>query len=230
MSNVEDWKKLVENVVSSPVRVAADNVFLALIREFAATLDKSPFMRAEVRQNPESKTHVLFVRPRYRKDMESPMLNFWITAQGVRVLGSPKDEMTTTEALTKFFVEFARDSTFPQTVQQCAEICNEDVSGTLWEKMGVWGPHDASVIVLAADQKRLSETAEQHPGAPFEVKVTLDTKNPLSKFSKTREYRYLESGGYGLQITSPVTPMKSAKDMLYVKGTVLTVTKLADAA
>jgi len=227
MSNSEDWKKLVENVVSSPIRVASDNVFLALIREFAMTLDRSPFMRAEVRQQPESTVHALFVRPKYRRDMESPMLNFWITTHGVRVLGTPKDEMTTTEALKQFFVEFATESTFPQTVQQCAEICNEDVSGTLWEKRGVWGPHDASVIVLAADQKRLAETAEEHPGATFEVKVTVDTTNPLSKFSKTKEYRYLESGGYGLQIASI---RGSGKDVLVVKGTVLAVTQLPDAA
>jgi len=223
MSNAADWKKLVENVVSNPVAVAADNVFLNLIREFAATLNKSPFMRAEVRQNPESKVHAIVVRPRYRRDIESPILNFWITAHGVRVLGSAKDEMFNPETLTKFFVEFATESAFPQTVEQFAEICNEDVDATLWEKRGVWGPHDASVIVSAADQKRLAETAEQHPGERFEVKVTLDIKSPHSKFSKSHEYRYLESGGYGLELQSPVRV--SGKETLLLQGTVVALAK-----
>ena len=225
MSNAEDWKKQIEQAVSNPVQVGEDNVFLKTIREFVATLDQSPFMCAQLRESKESKVHSIFIRPKYRRDIEVVLLSFWVSPYKVSVFGT--GAIANDEELREFFVRFVRESQFPNTVAQFGQISNEDVSGTLWEKRGVWGPHDASVIVSAADQRRLAEAAEQRPGSTFDAQVTLDTKNPLNKFSNAREYRYLESGGYGLQIDSLIRV--NGKDILVIKGTVLD-TKLSEAA
>jgi hypothetical protein len=229
VSHGKNWKQQVEEAVSNPVRVGGDNVFFQTIQEFVGTLDKSPFMRAELTQSPDSKIHTLFVWPKYRRDLRSAMLGFWITPSGVTVLGSNQQELSTPEALTDYFVKFATQTAFPQTVQEFARLTEENVYATLHTTPGrAVEPGDVVVIVSAADQKKLAEAAEQRPGAALDLKVQLETENPLGKFRKDRAYPFLESGGYGLWIVPPIGTI--GKGLLVIKGTVLDLASFADAA
>ncbi|XXT22465.1 AAA family ATPase [Sorangium sp. So ce429] len=219
MSEQPSWKERIKAVASAAPVVAQGNPLLHKVEELAAALNESPWLRAELRSGPASQQRSLIVGPKYRRDISTILLSFWVGPRSLVVSGAQQQEFVDEASLERFFVELVEKPDFPGTVTRFQELQREDVPGWLRvEGLLEADPLDIPVSIDAAMHNELAKRSlEGNVEVPFHVDVTLVEHAQGGTFNELTPYRFLESGGFGLRIKA-VLPLG---DVLRVLGDIV---------
>jgi hypothetical protein len=197
MSNQPNWKDRIKTAaaVTAP---AQRSPFLRVLDDFVATLNESPWLRAELRTTP-SGYFALTLGPKYRRDVSTTLFTVAIGPRSVVVLGGQTSEITDEDELRQFLVDFVEKTAFPDTVVHFQEIQHEDVPGLLRVQPSIEG--DTLSVPVVVDASRHNELAKRavagNIDVPFDIDVVLDGTHP---FDAQTEFKFLDTGGFGLRI------------------------------
>ncbi|HSN99823.1 MAG TPA: hypothetical protein VLS89_16115 [Candidatus Nanopelagicales bacterium] len=216
----KEWKERVKAVASADVPIEESHPLRSTLEEFVATLNESPWLHAELSSTSVPQIVSLVVRPKYRRDVRANLLNFWLAARTVIVMGAEKREIGSKEELEELLTEFVEKSEFPTTVATFREIQLEHVHGTLRASALLEDdPADVPVLVEAGVHNDLARRAlEERLDAPITVNVVLEERPGRGRFDLTKTYPYLESGGFGVRVLS-IQP--SGEKVLRIRGDVV---------
>ncbi len=213
MNNPPDWRDRVRAVAAAAEPIEQRNPLWATVEEFVAALNESPWIHAELRAEAVPQMRSLVVRPKYRRDISTLMLTFWLGPRTVTVTGREGQEFDSADALGRFLADFVEKTQFPTTIATFREMQSEHVHGTLRVRGPLDNdPGDVPVLVDAAQHNRLAQRAlENQLDTPVDVDVLLDEPHPvMGRFDASTTYSYLESAGFGLRVRGTLERSESA--------------------
>lgn len=204
MSSQLTWKERVKAAASASPLDEAANPLRKTLDEFCATLNESPWIRAELQAKPHPRRLVLVVSPKYRRDISAMMLTFLLTSSGVTVIGAEQKDFEEEEKLLQYLVDFVEKTAFPDTVAEFRALQREHVHGMLRVKsLRDDDPGDVPVLVDAKDHNELAKRALAGKlDVPFGLPVIVDEPSSAGNFDEHAKYAFLESGGFGLRIVN----------------------------
>ena len=201
MSNQQTWRERIKAVASAS-EPTTPTPLAQTLEDFRATLDESPWIRAELRTMGHPRRRSLIVYPKHRRDISAMMLTFWLDRDAVRVMGAGGEEFDDAEKLGLYLADFAEKSAFPDTVAEYRELQGKDVNGVLRVKgLGEDDAADVPVLVGAAEHNELAKRAlEKKTDTPLALSVAIQEHPRVGKFDAATRYTHLESGGFALRL------------------------------
>lgn len=201
MTTRQTWKDRIK-AVASATELTEPSPLVQTLEDFRATLDESPWIRAELKSGPHPRMRRLVVYPKYRRDISATMLNFWVDQDAVRVVGAEVDAFTDEEMLGGYLADFAEKSAFPSTVLEFRRIQDEPVHGTLRVR-GLFDndPEDVPVLVDAKEHNEMAKRVlDNETDTAFGLRAVIEEHPSRAKFDPATRYLFLESGGFGLRL------------------------------
>lgn len=198
------WKDRIRTAASREANPSdPKNQFLLVLEEFVMALNGSPWIHAILEQASNLTGLSLVVRPKYRRDMRSILMQFWLGPDSISVMsGNERSDFRAKGELETYLVDFVENSAFPQTVEIYREIQSEHVEGRLRRK--ALFRSDAGDVVVIVDSKDHNELARRAQDGKTEVPLAVSCElmehQLAGEFDPSVDYAYLESGGFALKL------------------------------
>lgn len=202
-SSQPTWRDRIKAIASAAEPADPSSPLIQTIEDFRATLNETPWIRAELHTMAHPRRRTLFVYPKYRRDVSAMLLTFWLEGDSVRV-GS--ETFHDPEQLGAFLADFVERSAFPDTVDEYRRLQGENVQGMLRVRgLSQNDPADVPVLVDAAEHNAMAKRVlDKQIDTPHVIRVVIEDHPTKARFDPGTEYACLDSAGFGLRIVGGI--------------------------
>lgn len=203
MSNSQPtWRDRIKAVASAAEPAETASPLVQTLEDFRATLDEPPWIRAELHTMGHPRRRTLFVYPKYRRDVSTMLLTFWLDRDSVRVMSMNDATFHEPEKLGAFLADFVEQSAFPSTVDEYRRLQSENVQGMLRVRgISQNDPADVPVLVGAPEHNEMAKRVlDRQIDTPYGIHVVIEEHPTKARFDPGTEYVCLDSAGFGLRI------------------------------
>lgn len=189
-----------------------DNPFRRILDEVAEGLtDES--VKAQFTSGPGGRW-TLWLSPAHRPGRAFPMVSVVISPTGAEVLLQPKRQAAKPAELAEILKGFVTMPEFLESLQVTADLVGQPVEGFLRVAPRTVTRDDLMLEVTPQQQRDIAE----HAGADIELGLRVSNFPGAGKFKTEAAYKVLESAGYTVTLSEPVT--KDEAGLLRITGRV----------